>query len=362
MDIKWLAASLAIAAGAPSYAGGLSAAILPCEKDGQVTTLSVPGDIATAVVRSLLGTTIDAIVAHLNESKVSTFDVIIPVDSIDDLTSGTKGKCLYVSSGKLDDLADKNSETNLWSGAEAIPSPFFTKIKFVSPLSGKADSTSTLRPVILEWKYRAFLASGCPAFRNCTKRDVAISLTFLAPAATVAGRTVSSEPIGFAIVGATAAEVQAAIPVTPGGAALPWFLPGNVHGPVNVRFTLVETSQPNVFTKALGAALAAQKTVLQDSVENKLKGISDQVAAEAAQKDVAVAAKAFDEYKKAYDSALATKVAYDGSTEVGQRNVLSAQYTVQREAARLAEILASAAFSVSGLSWPPGGLGSLPDL
>lgn len=182
------------------------------------------------------------------------------------------------------------------------------------------------------------------------------------PVATVAGRTVGSEPIGFVVTSATPSEVEAAIRASNAGAALPWFLPVNLKGPMNVRFSLIETSQPNAFTKALAAALAANKTVMQDSVENKLKGVSDQIAAEAAQKNVAAAAQAFDDYKKAFDVAIATKLAFEASSDQAQRIVLRAQYTVQRESARLGALLAEAAFKTATLTWSAGGLGPLPDL
>lgn len=335
-------------------ASALSAAVLPCSSS-PLSIKSIQGDIATAVVRSLLGTAIDAAVKYLDDDRAASFEVIVPTNSLSELTTnqGT-AKCFYVSSDSLD-----SSKLN---GAEPKPRPetaFFAKIKLI-PDTGAAG---VVRPEILDWRYQAFLEPSCPVLRNCDRRDVVVSMSILAPAATVAGRTIESEPIGFSIENATPSELTAAVPASPtGGASLPWFLAGDSKGPRNIVFKLIETSRPNAFTKALGAALAAQKTVILDTVDNRLKGIAEQVAATAAQKDVAAAAAALDDYKKAHDAALATAAAFAASTDSGQKVVLKANYQVQRAAANLARTLAKAAFDIAGISFPADGFGPLGDL
>ena len=98
MLARIFAAFLAIIASSASFANGLSGAVLPCS-DTAATIKTIPADIATAVVRSLLGTAIDAAVNYLDDPKVAKFDVVIPVDSVGELTSGTK--CIYISSGHI---------------------------------------------------------------------------------------------------------------------------------------------------------------------------------------------------------------------------------------------------------------------
>ena len=146
-----------------------------------------------------------------------------------------------------------------------------------------------------------------------------------------------------------------------GAATLPWITFAEPTGPVNVRFELIETSQPNTFTKALAAAVNAQKANIQDTVEHKIKGISDQVAASAAQTRVTEASKAFEEYKKAYDAARTTLVAY-GTASDEHKKYLAAQYTIQKKSVELTETLGQAAFELADLNWPSGGLGALPSL
>lgn len=108
MPLKmWMIAILLLVCGR-SYAGGLSAAVFPCEREDKQVAASIPGDIATAVVRSLLGTAIDAAVAYLDDPRASAFDVVLPVESIEDITSGNSKNCLYLSSGRLDVLANPN--------------------------------------------------------------------------------------------------------------------------------------------------------------------------------------------------------------------------------------------------------------
>ena len=319
------------------------ATVLKCTESSETKILGTSG-FASAVVRSLLGVAIDTIVNYLDDPRSISFDVVLPVESIDKLVAGTD--CLFVSAAALDKWSTPNQKPNVWSPPDQLPTPFFAQLSFSTP--SPAPANATLRPIVRAWKYAEFLQPSCPVFRNCSRRDVAMQLDFLAPAAKFADSSIAAQPFAFAVVGATAGDVQAAMATSGPGTALPWFLLGEMKGPVNIRFSLVETSQPNAFTKALGAALIAQKTAILDTVDNKLKGISDQIAAQAAQADVAAAAKAFDAYKTSFDTASATLAAYNAAN-TQQQTVLLPQYRVQRQAALLAERLVSAAFSLTAI-------------
>ena len=351
----YLAAAL-LAAALPLHGRGLSAAVLSCN-EYKLDHTSISGDIASAVVRSLLGVAIDTIVNYLDDPRSINFEVVLPVDSINGLVAGTD--CLFVSAAALDKWSTPGRPPNVWSPVNQLATPFFAKLSFSTV--ARPPANAPLRPIVRAWKYAEFLEPSCPVFRNCSRRDVAMQLDFLAPAAKFADSSIAAQPFAFAVVGATAADVQAAMDTTGQGTVLPWFLLGELKGPVNIRFTLVETSQPNAFTKALGAALAAQKSAILDSVDNKLKGIADQIAVQAAQADVAAAAKAFDAYKTAFDTASITLAAYNAANPQ-QQTVLLPQYRVQRQAALLADKLVFAAFSLAKLTWTPGALGQLPEL
>ena len=346
--------------GTSALAQGLSGAVLPCKKVGTVNLNSIGADIATAVVRTLVGTVIDTAVAYLDDPKVAKYEVVVPVDDANSLTDGTK--CIYISSAQLtpDLEAPKIQGKPLYESSSLEGVDLFIKFQISKSAAATAAGSHPLRAGILAWKYKNFLSDNCPFLRQCSKRDVVMKLGFMLPAASANNTTHTSEPFGFTIVNATAAEVQNAVQLESGGVVtLPWTTSSELQGPINIRFELIETSQPNAFTKALAAAVKAQKGVIQDTVENKIKGLSDQVAAAAAQPRVTEAAKAFDNYKTAYDVALATRVAYE-IADANQRKVLAAQYEIQRRSAKLAETLGKAAFRLADLDWPTGGLGDLP--
>ncbi|MCJ8205128.1 hypothetical protein [Pseudomonas sp. RGM2987] len=358
--MKTYIASLVLTAliGSPAYAQGLSGAILPCKKD-EVLIQTIGADIATAVVRTLVGTAIDTAVAYLDDPKVSNYEVIVPVDDADSLTDGTK--CIFISSERItpDGRIKGNS---LYESSSLANVDLFIKFQISKSSTPSASGTHPLRAGILAWQYKNFLSDNCPFLRQCSKRDIVMKLGFMLPTSSANNTTHTSEPFGFTILNATAQEVQKAVQLEKGGVVtLPWTTSSELKGPINVRFELIETSQPNAFTKALAAAVKAQKGAIQDTVENKIKGLSDQVAATAAQPRVTEAAKAFDNYKTAYDVALATKAAYH-IADANQQKILAVQYEIQRRSVKLAETLGKAAFKLADLDWPSGGLGDLPAL
>ncbi|WP_260960767.1 hypothetical protein [Pseudomonas citri] len=354
--IAWILLTSLI--GSSAFAQGLSGAVLPC-KTNAVYLNSIGADIATAVVRTLVGTAIDTAVAYLDDPKVSKYEVVVPVDNADDLTGGTK--CIFISSARI--TADgKIQGKSLYDSASLEGVDLFIKFQISKSSTASASGDHPLRAGILAWQYKHFLSDDCPFLRQCSKRDIVMKLGFMLPAASANNTTHTSEPFGFTIVNATANEVQNAVRLDDNAiATLPWTTSSELKGPINIRFELIETSQPNAFTKALAAAVKAQKGVIQDTVENKIKGLSDQVAAAAAQPRVTEAAKAFDNYKAAYDVALATRAAYE-LADANQRKVLAVQYEIQRRSAKLAETLGKAAFKLADLDWPDGGLGNLPAL
>lgn len=349
----------ALLASPVSFAGGLSGAVLPCEASkSELSTASIDSDIATAVVRTLLGTTIDAAVNYLDTPKITKFDVVIPVDSTAALTG--KNQCIYISSTRIQPTSESNPVHTQKFIDDAT---LFIKIQLSKSEQAGKDNNHPLRANILKWKYGAFLSDKCPLLRSCTKRDVVMKLGLMIPSSSVANTAHASEPFGFLIENATAAEVQnAVLPLDSTYiVTLPWITFAEPTGPLNVRFELIETSQPNAFTKALAAAVKDQKVNIQDTVENKIKGISDQVAASAAQARVSEAAKAFEAYKNAFDALSTTATAHKSATGE-QKNYLAAQYAIQRKTVELAEILGKAAFKVADINWPAGGLGPLPTL
>jgi len=328
-------------ASSSAIGGGLSASIGKCAVKQDMTLNSIGSDIVLSVVKTLLGGLIDGAVDALSKDKVETFDVIIPVDDIKPLV-GDGTDCLFVSSIAL-------TPTKLAIGKGEI---FSVQVRFLA-----ASDKSALRPIIVSWHYGEYLAGPCPWYLSCNRRDVAIALEMLAPTSKVSASTVGAEPIGIFIENAKVSDLNTALRT---GDSLPWFVPSPKSGPVNLRFRIVETMEPWAFSKALASALKAQKENILTTVDNKLKGISDQVAAEAAQKDVSAATAAFANYKTAWEAAVVTKEAHAKATTPDQKNLLALRYALEIKAVYLTEVLAKSAFDVAKVSWPGDGLGSLP--
>lgn len=338
LNIQLVAAGFALSV-APAFAGGLTASITQCSDS--VSTTSLPGSIATALAKTLLSGAIDSVSQALNEERAETYDVVIPVDDLTALL-GKNNQCLQVSS-----IVSAKKEER-----EAGSERFRAKFKFIQHATSKA----TWRPVVIEWIYKDFLSEACPWYLRCTRRDVAFSLEMFAPGTKPPVGDGASQPLGVVIENADAGAVQTALNRND---TLPWFLASPVNGPVNLRFRMVETMEPHAFSKALAAALKAEKENILTTVESKLKGISDQVAAEAAQKDVSAATSALNAYSTAWQAASTTKEAYAKATD-RERPQLALTYALQFKAVALNELLARAAFDIAGIAWPVGGLGALP--
>jgi hypothetical protein len=133
---------------------------------------------------------------------------------------------------------------------------FIAVIDFVPP-DNPTNKELVLHPTIKRWSNPRFLDRSCPLFRNCSKRDLVVALTFLAPTEPNDSASVTASAIGVSLSRATPKEVQS---VFFPGTKLPWFKVIPTPGPVNVRFSLSETSRPGAVAKAI--ALQGPKGIL----------------------------------------------------------------------------------------------------
>ena len=320
-------------------AGGLSASIGGCPDEFH--TSSIAGNIATSVVKTLLSGLIDGAIRTLSENRVETFDVVVPVDDIKELI-GDGSRCLLISSSSPD-----------IPGRVPADASFSAVFKFIK----HSTASAALRPIVVEWTYKEFLGRPCSWYLRCSRRDVVFALEMFAPGNKPPAGEGAAQPLGVSIENADLQAIQSALKPND---SLPWFLAQPESGATNLRFRLIETTEPHAFSKALGAALNAEKENITTTVDNKLKGISDQVAAQAAQKDVAEATATFNSYKAAWDAANTTKEAYAKAMSDADKKQLALTYAIQYKSVVLSKTLARAAFDIANISWPDDGLGELP--
>lgn len=327
-----LLVSLSIAA--PAYSAGISARVEECEGGSRFVPPAIPAAIVTSVVNTLIGSAITSVVNYLNTQRAVTYSAVVPVENASELifTGTGESRCLYISSTSLNGvkLSDFPSIR--------ANSKFFASIALKPSVS---TSDPVFRPVIRSWTYKDFLERNCPVFRNCSRRDVVMKLTFESPSSPASNGSILAEPLGVSLVNIHRNALDNALVA---GSDLPWVkYSGSLSGPVNVRFTLTETSNPNQFTTALAAALNSQKANIQTAVTNP---------SEARRNAINNAETAFDKYLAARNDALNTYELYKRSVDQESRQRYIAQYNAKRA---LAEVLKKEAFilySQAGLSMP----------
>lgn len=233
--------------GISAYAAGLSGRVADCPAEPRGLQALV-GPLAAAIAGNIVGAAIDSVVNHLNADRAANYSVTLPEQSPASLFANNQ--CLYVSSTNLrgKDLTGSAALQSLGNTG------FLAVIKFKSPkLTG---NDIVLHPIIKRWSYKRFLDRSCPLFRNCTKRDLVVALTFLEPTEPNGSASVTASAIGVTMSRVTPKDVQSFF--SP-GTELPWFKVKSAQGPVNIRFSLSETSKPGAVARAIATALQGQK-------------------------------------------------------------------------------------------------------
>jgi hypothetical protein len=250
-----------VGSGMPAYAAGLSGRVANCPLESKGLPALV-GPLAAAIAGNLVGAAIDSVVGYLNAERAATYSVTLPEQSPASLFQNNQ--CLYVSSTSL-----RGKELTKPEVLQNLGNAGFLAVIAFEPPDNPTEKDIVLHPTIKRWSYRRFLDRSCPLFRNCSKRDLVVALTFLAPTEPNGSASVTASAIGVTLSRATTKEVQS---VFSPGTKLPWFRVTSAQGPVNVRFSLSETSRPGAVAKAIALALQGQKANLskgaQTAVEN----------------------------------------------------------------------------------------------
>jgi hypothetical protein len=266
MKSHFLLAAFLLASGAgaglPAYAGGLSGRVANCPLESKGLPALV-GPLAAAIAGNLVGAAVDSVVSYLNTDRAATYSVTLPEQSPASLFQIQKNQCLYVSSTSL-----RGKDLNKPEVLQNLGNAGFLAVIAFEPPDNPTDRDIVLRPTIKRWSYRRFLDRSCPLFRNCSKRDLVVALTFLAPTEPNGSASVTASAIGVTLSRATPKEVQS---VFSPGTRLPWFKVTPAQGPVNVRFSLSETSRPGAVAKAIALALQGQKENLSKGAQTAVQ-------------------------------------------------------------------------------------------
>jgi hypothetical protein len=175
--------------------------------------------------------------------------------------NGAKRLIISETLGKaeiLDEIAAKGSTRFLAAihFTPAIHPPVVTK-----DAKGNINSDYLYyRPYFYKVIYPDFIDAKCPALRRCDKRDVAIQVSLHYPVAPDPSKT---EPKAYAYGNAFQNVSSRTVASTLNQQYSAWFALNTMLPELaNLEFTLVETSKPGAFAKAVAAALQSNKETL----------------------------------------------------------------------------------------------------
>ena len=335
------AISLLMVVSMPANAAGLYSKLDKCKVNASfVVPLGIATSIVTSMANTLVGSAITSAVNYLNAKQASTYMTVLPVDDAGQLISTASGKCLYISSTPIesvefDELESIQARSTFFASIAMIPAP--------------SSGSEIFRPVVRSWNYSNFLQNNCPIFRNCSRRDLVLKITFEAPALPSSASTLLAEPIGASWVNIS----RKALPfVFMPDSRLPWIRSSNLKGPVNVRVSLTETSNPNQFTAAMSAALESQRKNIQASVDSRLRGQPDATTAQATRDSIAMASESLAAFRSEFNDAMNSYQLYRNATDLAARSIYLSEYQAKRKTTGLRASEVTALFRSAGLSAP----------
>jgi hypothetical protein len=260
----------------------------------------VAGALVSSVASHFAGQAVDAAVRHLSQNRefTSTGAMALTPEMLrmlfhDDRASEKPrvNKCLYVylytidlwryfNPGKVSPSANGAERLTIedtLAKAESLDeiaakrlTRFLVAIHFAPskhpPMITK-DSMGDInanylyfRPYFYRVIYPDFIDSKCPALRRCDKRDVAIQISLRYPVAPDPSKT---QPKAYPYGNAFENVSSQAVASTLNRQYSAWFAVNTMRPELaNLDFTLVETSKPGEFAKAVAAALQSNKESL----------------------------------------------------------------------------------------------------
>lgn len=324
----------------PSFAAGLFARVEKCDRGSAFTLpLGMATSLVTSVANTLVGSALTATVNYLNTKKAATFSATVPIENGASIAAPSSGDCLYVSSTPIDNLSYEDLQD------ASLKSDFFAVFSFqASSMKG----SEVIKPVVEKWTYRSFLSRSCPLLRNCSRRDVLLSLSFVEPAAPGKPGKILSEPIGAAWPNIQRSALPNALMPN---SQLPWVKAESLAGPVNISISITETSNPNQFTTALASAIESQRANILASADARLRNQPDPTSAQAVRDAVTKATDALARYQTEYQEAMKIYQLYRTAQDDSSRQFYLSQYQGQKRMVSISEAQVEALYRSAGLSF-----------
>lgn len=289
MPFTMTAAAGEVAKSPPTSVGpSLSIGIGPCPTNvqGFVSPIPVVGALASSAVASLAGAAVDSAIKYLTQERIAATKGLASLgpSEIDKLFS--KGQCLYAYLYTLDLWRYFNKSTSApVGGAKPLSLPlatsdldeishkkltnFMVVLSFVRATgstrlaagdSANSDKYLYFQPYIWRLIYPGFVDTKCPAFRDCSKRDVALSLVMKYP---IAPNPDETENKAFAFGRVFQSASSRSIENSLSGRYAEWFsLNNNAPSLANIEITLIETSKPGAFANALADSLKTNREAI----------------------------------------------------------------------------------------------------
>jgi hypothetical protein len=280
--------SQAVFAQATGGGKDLSVLIANCPSQQHPQTSFEPaGPIASltgGAASSFAGVAIDAAVKYLTQEVSAKSTVSKSLTSSDENGLFGGNKCLYLYGYTLklkEVLGSPFTDKSLANIKANNLTPFFGILRFEENMSGPsfsnvdgsqgaADATALLpryfKPIVLFWHYSSFISTNCALFRDCGRRDAAVSLTVANPIDSTPSETKNKAvPLALAFSNARPRDIEDSLT---NQRNMKWFTYSGKTAPVsNLEFTLVETSKPGALANALAQTATDNKKAIQETVK-----------------------------------------------------------------------------------------------
>jgi hypothetical protein len=250
-----------------------------------VSPIPVVGALASRAVASLAGAAVDSAVQYLTQERVAATKGLASLGPTELDLLFNRGQCLYAYLYTVKLWRHFNNSSSIpGEGANPLQLPlrssdldvidnqqltnFMAVISFVPAKDTRATGTSRAasegyayyKPYIWRAIYPHFIDTKCPAFRDCGKRDVALSLVLKSPTAPDPSKT---ENKAFALGQIYQHVEPRSVERSLSGRYLEWFaLSTSLPYLANMELTLIETSKPGAVANALAESLKGNREAI----------------------------------------------------------------------------------------------------
>jgi hypothetical protein len=235
--------------------------------------------IASTAATNIAGVAVDAVAAYMTQVRAAKSTASLALNPQDESGLLNGSQCLYIfaNTEKLKSFVKSENNGSMSAISAAMlgeidsrsMTPFLAILSFSRANIAEANGLRYYKPNVLTWSYNSFLDGGCPLFRNCSRRDVAISLRLSRPIAS-SGSSPGSKayPLSVGFVKAKSGEIGS---ILSNNANSLWFAYDTSAPAIsNLEFSIEETSRPGALAEALASTATTSKQPIQSAVTSML--------------------------------------------------------------------------------------------